>query len=39
MLIMEHILNYFPNLTDKQISQLRQLEKLYKEWNAQINVV
>jgi 16S rRNA (guanine527-N7)-methyltransferase len=36
---MEHILNYFPNLSDEQISQFNQLEELYREWNAQINVV
>lgn len=36
---MEQILNYFPELSDKQISQFGQLEELYKEWNSQINVV
>lgn len=30
---------YFPELTQHQISQFEQLEALYKEWNAQINVV
>ncbi|MDC9724248.1 MAG: 16S rRNA (guanine(527)-N(7))-methyltransferase RsmG [Urechidicola sp.] len=30
---------YFPELTQHQISQFEQLETLYKEWNAQINVV
>lgn len=33
------ITKYFPNLTDKQKDQFAQLEPLYKEWNAQINVV
>lgn len=36
---MEQIKNYFPNLDELQISQFGQLESLYKEWNAQINVV
>ena len=36
---MEQILKYFPNLTEKQVSQFEQLEDQYKEWNAQINVV
>lgn len=36
---MEQIKKYFPNLEEFQISQFGQLEKLYKEWNAQINVV
>ena len=36
---MEHILNYFPELTDVQRNQLAQLETLYPEWNAKINVI
>ena len=36
---MEHILNYFPELTATQRDQLAQLEKLYPEWNAKINVI
>ena len=36
---MEHILNYFPELTEKQREQLAQLEVLYPEWNAKINVI
>ena len=36
---MEQILKYFPNLSEKQVSQFIQLENQYKEWNAQINVV
>lgn len=30
---------YFPNLTEKQISQFEQLPTLYREWNAKINVI
>ena len=33
------ITNYFPNLTETQIDQFTQLEPLYKDWNAQINVI
>jgi len=36
---MELIKKYFPELKDKQIEQFSKLEKIYKEWNAQINVV
>jgi len=36
---MEHILNYFPELTEVQRNQLSQLETLYPEWNAKINVI
>ena len=36
---MEHILNYFPELTDNQQRQLSMLETLYPEWNAKINVM
>ncbi|MDT0554067.1 16S rRNA (guanine(527)-N(7))-methyltransferase RsmG [Urechidicola vernalis] len=36
---MKALLNYFPNLTRVQKIQFEQLEALYKEWNAQINVV
>ena len=36
---MEQILKYFPDLSEKQVSQFKQLESQYKEWNAQINVV
>lgn len=31
--------NYFPDLTSDQVSKLEQLEELYQEWNAQINVI
>jgi 16S rRNA (guanine527-N7)-methyltransferase len=35
----EIILNYFPNLTETQISQFEQLGELYREWNQKINVI
>lgn len=38
-LYMELILKYFPNLTEDQVAQFEKLENLYKEWNAQINVI
>ncbi|MDB5283425.1 MAG: rRNA small subunit methyltransferase, glucose inhibited division protein GidB [Bacteroidota bacterium] len=36
---MEIILKYFPDLTQKQIEQFAALQKIYKEWNEQINVI
>ena len=36
---METILKYFPELNELQRSQLSQLEQLYPEWNAKINVI
>ena len=36
---MEHILKYFPELTDVQRQQMTQLMTLYPEWNAKINVI
>lgn len=36
---MELILKYFPDLTEKQMKQFSQLQDLYTEWNAQINVI
>lgn len=36
---MQHIVNYFPNLTENQLEQFRKLEELYKDWNAKINVI
>jgi len=36
---MEIIQKYFTDLTDAQIEQFGKLEALYKEWNAQINVI
>ena len=36
---MEHILKYIPELTEVQRQQMTQLETLYPEWNAKINVI
>ncbi|MCH8903509.1 MAG: 16S rRNA (guanine(527)-N(7))-methyltransferase RsmG [Bacteroidetes bacterium] len=36
---MEAILKYFPDLTNKQIEQFRQLGSLYPDWNSKINVI
>ncbi len=36
---MELIKKYFPDLSEKQLDQFSKLESIYKEWNAQINVV
>ncbi len=36
---MEYILKYFPELTATQREQMAQLEELYPEWNAKINVI
>lgn len=36
---MELIQSYFPDLSDKQISQFKALGPLYREWNEKINVV
>ena len=36
---MEEILKYFPNLTDLQRQQIKQLDELYQDWNEKINVV
>ncbi|WP_080778950.1 16S rRNA (guanine(527)-N(7))-methyltransferase RsmG [Chryseobacterium phocaeense] len=33
------LLKYFPDLTETQITQFTQLEKLYNEWNEKINVI
>ncbi|NVK62991.1 MAG: 16S rRNA (guanine(527)-N(7))-methyltransferase RsmG, partial [Flavobacteriales bacterium] len=35
----ELLLKYFPDLSDQQKQQFEQLEALYTEWNAQINVI
>lgn len=35
----EIILKYFPNLTEIQINQFKQLYELYADWNSKINVV
>ncbi|WP_456378657.1 16S rRNA (guanine(527)-N(7))-methyltransferase RsmG [Lutibacter sp.] len=36
---MEVISKYFSELSETQINQFSKLEELYKEWNAQINVI
>ncbi|MCK0132384.1 16S rRNA (guanine(527)-N(7))-methyltransferase RsmG [Flavobacteriaceae bacterium F08102] len=36
---MEIVKKYFANLSPKQIAQFDALEGLYREWNAQINVI
>ncbi len=36
---MDILLKYFSGLSDQQITLFRQLEPLYAEWNAQINVI
>ncbi len=35
----ELIQKYFPQLSEKQIQQFEQLQELYTEWNAKINVI
>jgi len=36
---MDRIIKYFPELTSTQREQLMKLDPLYREWNAQINVI
>lgn len=36
---MEEILKQFPNLTENQILQFKNLQSLYEDWNAKINVI
>ena len=36
---MNIITTYFPNLSESQINQFKQLEQLYKDWNSKINVI
>jgi len=36
---MDEILKQFPNLTENQILQFQNLETLYQDWNAKINVI
>lgn len=36
---MEDLLRYFPNLTDKQKAQFKELGELYKYWNERINLI
>jgi len=35
----DHILKYFPNLDNKQISQFRMIGSQYKYWNEKVNVI
>ena len=36
---MENIINYFPNLSEKQLFQFRALLPLYSKWNSRINLI
>ena len=36
---MELIKKYFPKLTEEQIQQFEQLDLIYRDWNAKINVI
>ena len=36
---MNLIEEYFPNLSDRQRTQLAQLDSLYREWNEQVNII
>ena len=36
---MEEIRKYFTDLSERQIQQLAQLDALYRDWNAKINVI
>jgi 16S rRNA (guanine527-N7)-methyltransferase len=36
---MELLLSYFPHLTETQIKQFQDLQLLYEDWNAKINVI
>ena len=37
--MIDHILKYFPNLTELQREQLNKMTELYPEWNEKINVI
>ncbi|MBN4072821.1 16S rRNA (guanine(527)-N(7))-methyltransferase RsmG [Crocinitomix catalasitica] len=37
--IVNRFLDYFPDLTEKQIEQLKQLYDIYDVWNKQINLI
>ncbi len=37
--MIEHIIKYFPNLTEVQREQLNKMTQLYPEWNEKINVI
>ena len=36
---MEHIIKYFPTLSEKQKEQFSALYDLYFDWNSKINVI
>ena len=36
---MDIIKKYFPSLSPRQIEQFAQLDALYRDWNAKINVI
>ncbi|TAK42692.1 MAG: 16S rRNA (guanine(527)-N(7))-methyltransferase RsmG [Saprospiraceae bacterium] len=36
---MELITKYFPGLSGKQLQQFRQLEQLFRDWNAKVNLI
>ena len=36
---MELLLSYFPQLTENQIKQFKDLQFLYEDWNSKINVI
>ncbi len=38
-LLMDILLKYFPDLSEEQRNQFTKLEKLYRDWNAKINVI
>ncbi len=37
--MIEHILKYFPSLSDTQKEQFRLMTELYPQWNEKINVI
>lgn len=37
--MLDHIVRYFPNLSETQREQLRKMSVLYPEWNEKINVI
>ena len=36
---MDLITKYFPHLTEEQRRQFAELDPLYRDWNAKINVI
>jgi 16S rRNA (guanine527-N7)-methyltransferase len=36
---MHHLIKYFPDLTDVQLSRFEKLGELYNYWNARINII